>query len=103
MYVSEYADSHVEVMYITAHTNHELGAAELPHLPLPESVKEEVATKVSKGIPPERIQDGKMWNFMGYSCSVIYETMIQMLERIRSQNKTSRVSLEETYSWHSQH
>ena len=60
MYVNEYDDGHVEVTYITAHTNHELDAAELPHLPLPDSVKKEVAMKVSKGIPPERIQDGNL-------------------------------------------
>ena len=58
MYVDEYADSHVEVTYISPHTNHELGASELPHLPLPESLKEEVATKVSRRIPPEIIQRG---------------------------------------------
>lgn len=58
MYVDDYADGHVGVTYISAHTNHELGDSELPHLPLPESVKEEVAMKVSKGIPPERIQKG---------------------------------------------
>ena len=58
MYVNEYIDGHVEVTYITAHTNHELGAIELPHLPLPNSVRTEVALKVSKGIPPERIQNG---------------------------------------------
>lgn len=58
MYVDEYSKGHVEVTYISAHTNHELGASELPHLPLPESVKEEVAMKVSIGISPERIQKG---------------------------------------------
>lgn len=60
MYVNEYIDGHVEVTYITAHTNHELGATELPHLPLPDSTKKEIALKVSKGIPPERIQDGEL-------------------------------------------
>lgn len=58
MYVNEFTDGHVDLTYISAHTNHELGAKELPHLPLPDSVKKEVALKVSKGIPSERIQDG---------------------------------------------
>ena len=61
MYVNEHIDGHVDVVYITAHTNHELGTTELPHLPLPDSIRKEVALKVSKGIPPERIQDGKMF------------------------------------------
>ena len=59
MHISnEYVDGHVEVTYITAHTNHDLGMKELPHLPLPDSVKKEVALKVSQGIPSERIKDG---------------------------------------------
>ena len=45
MYVNEYHDNHVEVDYVSAHTNHELGAKEMPYLPLPSSVKEEVAEK----------------------------------------------------------
>ena len=35
--------------------NHQLGSVELPYL---KSAREEVALKVSKGIPPERILDG---------------------------------------------
>ena len=31
MYVDEYSDHHVEVIYISAHMNHQLGSAELPH------------------------------------------------------------------------
>lgn len=58
MYVDEYFDHHVEVQYITAHTNHQLGAVELPHLPLPKSTREEVALKVSKGISSQRILEG---------------------------------------------
>lgn len=61
MYVDEYFDNHVEVRYITAHTNHQLGAVELPHLPLPKSTREEVALKVSKGVSTERILEGKMF------------------------------------------
>lgn len=60
MYVDEYYDHHVEVKYITAHTNHQLGNVELPHLPLPKSVREDVALKVSKGISTERILEGRI-------------------------------------------
>ena len=58
MYVDEYHDHHVEVTYITAHTNYELGPKKIPHLPLPNGVKEEVAGKVNKGIPAQRILQG---------------------------------------------
>lgn len=58
MYVDEYKDGHVEVMYITAHSGHELGPCELPKLPLPQSTKEVVALKLSQGIPAQRIIDG---------------------------------------------
>ena len=58
MYVDEYVDGHVEVKFITAHTNHELGATELPFLPFPKGIREEVALKVNKSIPPERILKG---------------------------------------------
>ena len=60
MYVDEYLDHHVEVRYITAHTNHQLGAVELPHLPLPRSIREEVALKLSKGVSTERILEGNV-------------------------------------------
>ena len=60
MYVDEYSDHHVEVMYnISAHMNHQLGSAELSCLPLPISTRDEVALKVSKGISTERILEGK--------------------------------------------
>jgi hypothetical protein len=59
MYVTEYLDGKVEVKYISAHSNHDLGNAELPHLPLPKGVKEEIAIKLSLGIPSERIMEGK--------------------------------------------
>ena len=58
MYVDEYVDGHVEVQFITAHTNHQLGATELPFLPLPKGVREEIASKVNRGIPSERILKG---------------------------------------------
>ena len=60
MYVDEYRDGHVEVMYLTAHSGHELGSNQLPYLPLPISTKENVALKISQGIPPERIIDGNI-------------------------------------------
>ena len=50
MYATEFNDGHVEVKYISAHTAHELGVPELPNLPLPKSVKEEIAVKISMGI-----------------------------------------------------
>ena len=56
---NEFGDHHVEVKYISAHHGHELGLCELSCLPLPPSVKESVAIKLSQGIPPERILDGK--------------------------------------------
>lgn len=59
MYVDEFSDHHIQVKYISAHNGHELGVCELPYLPLPQSVKESVAIKLSQGIPPDRILDGK--------------------------------------------
>ena len=58
MYATAFTDGHVEVKYISAHTAHELGTSELPHLPLPKGVKEEVALKISMGIPSEQIMEG---------------------------------------------
>lgn len=58
MYVDEFADHHIEVKYITAHNGHELGVCEIPFLPLPPSVKESVAIKLSQGVPSERILEG---------------------------------------------
>lgn len=62
MYVDEFTDLHVEVTYISAHTEHELGAVELPFLPLPAGTKEDVAQKISQGITPQRIIDGIDWS-----------------------------------------
>ena len=45
-------------IYLTAHSGHELGANQLPYLPLPTSTKETIRVKVSQGIPSERITDG---------------------------------------------
>ena len=62
MYVNNFHDGHVKVEYIPAHTNHTLGQDELKHLPLPISTKEEVAMKLSLGVPPTRILNGKCIN-----------------------------------------
>ena len=81
MYVDEYFDHHVEVKYITAHTNHQLDSVELPYLPLPKSAREEVALKVSKGIPPEL--ENTRWYVL--IIMLVYSTIhhdIQMLERM---------------------
>ena len=56
--MTEHMDGKVEVKFISAHSGHDLGAAELPHLPLPKGVKEEIAIKLSLGIQPERIMEG---------------------------------------------
>ena len=66
MYADKFLDDHVEVTYITAHTGHELGTCQLPYLPIPQSVKESVAIKLSQGIPAERIMDGN--TFRVYRC-----------------------------------
>lgn len=58
MYASVYCDGHVEVTYVTAHTNHIPGASDDAHLPLPESVRQEIALKLANGIPAERIMEG---------------------------------------------
>ena len=57
LYVDEYSD-HVEVQYVSAHTNHKLCTSELQHLPLPQSSMDEVALKISRGITTERIMEG---------------------------------------------
>ena len=58
MNVDYYGDGHVTVMYVTAHTNHQPGPREDAHLPLPKRIREEIASKLSNGIPPERIMEG---------------------------------------------
>ena len=58
MYVDELRDGQISVKYVSAHTGHNLGPQELKHLPLPASTKQEVAMKISMGIPPERILQG---------------------------------------------
>ena len=60
MYVNHFNDGHVKVEYIPAHTGHTLSHGELKYLPLPGSTKEEVATKLSLGVNPSRILNGKV-------------------------------------------
>ena len=59
MYVNNFEDGHMEVDYIPAHTGHTLSHSELKHLPIPANTKEEVAIKLSLGINPSRILNGK--------------------------------------------
>ena len=58
IYVDYYDDGHVTVTHITAHTNHQPGHHEDMYLPLPKSIKDEIAIKLSNGIPAERIMEG---------------------------------------------
>ena len=43
---------------MTGHTNHQPGPHEDMYLPLPKSIREEIAIKLSSGIPAERIMEG---------------------------------------------
>ena len=54
MYASVYGDGHVELTYVTAHTN-QPGPSEDAYLP---STREEIALNLANGIPPERIMEG---------------------------------------------
>ncbi len=58
MYVDKYHDGNIEVLYIPAHTGHDLGIDQLPALPLPKSVKNDVPHKLAKGIPATKIIEG---------------------------------------------
>ena len=58
--MNELKDGYITVKYVSAHTGHDLGPQELKYLLLPGSTKQEVATKISMGIPPERILQGKV-------------------------------------------
>ena len=63
IYVDELKDQgHVRIEYISAHTGHDLGPQELKYLPLPNTTKQEVAMKVSMGVPTERILKGIIMN-----------------------------------------
>ena len=52
MYVTELQSGAVQVMYVSAHSNHETGEKEDAFIPLPGNSKENI---VSIGIPIERI------------------------------------------------
>ena len=58
MYVTELQSGAVQVMYVSAHSNHETGEKEDAFIPLPGSSKENIAMKLSIGIPIERIMEG---------------------------------------------
>ena len=58
-HVDVYSDKHVLVKYIPAHTGHQPGQSELKFLPLPTSIKEATACKLSQGIPSKRIIRGE--------------------------------------------
>ena len=58
MYVTKFNSGKIEVKYISAHSNHAPGPSEAGFLPLPVSIKEEIAMKLSLGISIERIMDG---------------------------------------------
>ena len=58
MYANHFSDGHVEVEYIPAHTGHTLGHDQLKYLPLPDSAREEDATKLSLGVDPSHILNG---------------------------------------------
>lgn len=59
MYVNQFKNGAIAVEYISAHTGHDLGPQEIKHLPLPNSIKKEVSKKISLGITPKRILQGK--------------------------------------------
>ncbi len=52
--------------YISAHTGHNLGPQEIKHLPLPSSIKKEISRKISLGITPQRILQGKEIQYYYY-------------------------------------
>ena len=58
MYVTELQSGAVQVMYMSAHSNHETGEKEDAFIPLPTRSKENIAMKISIGTPIERIMEG---------------------------------------------
>ena len=76
------SDHHVEVVYISAHTNYQLGAAELPHLPLPISTSDEVALKVSKSISTKKILEGHFYFFLFFFFFVTYYAKLDVRENV---------------------
>ena len=60
MYVTKFNLGIVEVKYISARSNHTPDPSKVGFLPLPVSIKEEIAMKFSLGISVERIMDGML-------------------------------------------
>ena len=58
MYVDFYEDSHVTVLHVMGHINYQPGPHEDMYLSLPKNIREEIAIKLSNGIPAERIMEG---------------------------------------------
>ncbi len=72
MYASVYGDGHVELTYVTAHTNHQPGSSEDAYLPLSTNTREEIALKLANGIPPERIMEGIIIYYYRYVVQYSY-------------------------------
>ena len=70
MTVTKLADGKIDVIFITAHTNHNPTVFEEKFLPLPQSVREEVADKLHSGIPKNKILKGIM-NFSQVICNIL--------------------------------
>ena len=72
--MDELKNGQITVRYVSAHTGHDLGPQELKHLPLPESTKQEVSTKITLGIPPERILQGMDTSYLstGFNTIIIH-------------------------------
>lgn len=53
------SDGRVEVKYISTHTNHDLVVNECRHLPLPDSVREQIRQQFAAGVSLKRIMDSE--------------------------------------------
>ena len=82
IYVNCYNDGHVTVTHVTAHTNHQPGHHEDMYLPLPKSIKDEIAIKLSNGIPAEKIMEG-MYCIPFYINSIYSKTFTLMITTAR--------------------
>lgn len=60
MYVTELQSGRVQVKYISAHSNHDIGPTEDSFVSLPASTKEGITMKLSVEAPIQRIMDGNM-------------------------------------------
>lgn len=69
MYVDYFHDGHVTVTHVTAHTNHTPGLDEEKYLPIPKSIREDIAIKINNGIPTERILEGEFHLQHNKTCS----------------------------------